>query len=136
MSVIEPPLTNRPYSSPADEELDGLLRSFFRDELPQPWPALTPPVASVLPLPPAAPTHSAFLSSSRVALAASVALLVGGQAWLYHSHKTEAVPSPGNSAAGGLLARPDLHGKKAQGPGAAVTAKENAPRSAPVKPMR
>jgi len=136
MSVMEPPLMNRSNFSPADEELEGLLRSFFRDELPHPWPALNPPAAAILPLPQTAGHRPAALSRSQVALAASVALLFGGQAWLYHSHQAEESSTPGNSSPGDLLAKPDLHGKKPQSTGVPVTAKENGPRSLPVKPMR
>jgi hypothetical protein len=135
MSVIEPPLVDRSPFSPADDELDGLLRSFFRAEAPNPWPALQPPAAA-LPIARAVPRRPLPLSRSRVALAASVALLFGGQAWLYHSHQAEETSSAGSSSPGDLTAMPDRHGTKPKSPGVPVPAKENGPRSLPVKPMR
>ena len=133
MSVLEPPLINRSHFSPSDDELDGLLRSFFREELPHSWPALTPPAPAVVPLA-AAPTLG--LSRSRVALAASVALLLGGQAWLSHSFQEEETPTE-NSAAGLRTARPDVHGPKAHRNGSVpATAKNPLPRALPPKPMR
>ncbi len=66
MNVIVPPRV------PPDDEIDGLLRAFFRAELPHPWPAMKAPAA-----PPTAPARPA-LWRSRLALAASVALLALG----------------------------------------------------------
>jgi hypothetical protein len=70
---------------PAGDELDGLLRAYFRAEMPDPWPAAPVPERAnerlVLTLPPAreeaAPRHSS-LFRSRLALALSVALLILG----------------------------------------------------------
>lgn len=67
-----------PVRSPArpDDDLDGLLRAFFQAELPRPWPALKAPPTphpAVAPLP-----VRRGLFRSRLALAASVALLVTG----------------------------------------------------------
>jgi hypothetical protein len=67
---------------PNDEALDALLGSFFKSEMPGVWPAFVPPRPRVLPFRPAAPPakrRGFFLS--RVALAASVALLLLA-AWL------------------------------------------------------
>src|SRR5262245_40508268 len=65
---------------PADrspDELDGLLRAYFCSEMPEPWPALNPPV-------PAPRTESSWWtkSRSRLALAASVAVLLLASWWL------------------------------------------------------
>jgi hypothetical protein len=70
MNVIVPPRV------PPDDEIDGLLRAFFRAEVPHPWPAMKAPAA-----PPPAPARPA-LWRSRLALAASVALLALGSLFL------------------------------------------------------
>jgi hypothetical protein len=103
---------NRPLVCP-DDEVDGLLRAFFRAQLPEPWPEMKAPegpfssliadplassagsdverVGGVLPLaglaratlaatPEGSPRWPLF--RSRLALAASVALLVGGSLML------------------------------------------------------
>jgi len=76
MSFLEPPSVDwRETSRPADD-LDGLLRAFFRAELPRPWPAFR--YAST-------PTNRPgrwVLFRSRIVLAASLALLLGGEALL------------------------------------------------------
>src|SRR3954471_1739881 len=62
---------------PSGDDLDGLLRAFYRAQLPSPWPALKapPPPAARRPAP--GPRGWPLLRS-RLALAASVALLVLG----------------------------------------------------------
>jgi hypothetical protein len=63
-------------SMPPGEPIDEVLRTFFRQEMPRPWP--------VAPLPPARPApfpsspRKARLIRSHLALAASVAILIGG----------------------------------------------------------
>lgn len=71
MNVIVPPRV------PPDDEIDGLLRAFFRAELPHPWPAMKAPAAPQTAPVPSSPPHPA-LWRSRLALAASVALLALG----------------------------------------------------------
>jgi hypothetical protein len=68
---IHPPIMHRP-----DDEIDRLLRAFYRAELPSPWPELKLPA-----LPAARPAVRRSLLPSRLALAASVLLLVLGS-WL------------------------------------------------------
>jgi hypothetical protein len=69
MNVIVPPRV------PPDDEIDGLLRAFYRAQLPHPWPALKAPAAQA-PTTPIRPAPSRPpLWRSRFALAASVALL-------------------------------------------------------------
>lgn len=66
MSVLEPP------SHKPGDDLDGLLRRFFRKQLPHPWPAPRVPASPE-------PSWSAVgrsLARSRWALAASVTLLL------------------------------------------------------------
>src|SRR5262245_55622026 len=75
MSIHEPPPT-RPGPGPrSPDDLDGLLRAYFRTEMPDPWPALRPPPSAAAPPPPS----RRLPWGSRSALAASVALL-----WLGH----------------------------------------------------
>jgi hypothetical protein len=130
---MEPPLVNRSNDSPAEEELDGLLRAFFRDELPQPWPALTLPAAAVLPLSPTSSTRPGGLSRSRVALAASVALLFGGQAWLHDSYQEDEPSQLNSDSSPADLMAGKKPPRRSATPGAAT---ELGPRSLPSKPMR
>jgi hypothetical protein len=59
------------------DNLDQVLRTYFRSEVPSPWPSLPAPGASQ----PAAPVRSHRMSQSRLMLAASIfALLLGS--WL------------------------------------------------------
>jgi hypothetical protein len=69
MNVIVPPRV------PPDDEIDGLLRAFYRAQAPQPWPEWKAPDAQprTVPLRPASSRPP--LWRSRFALAASVALL-------------------------------------------------------------
>jgi hypothetical protein len=73
----------------AEEDLDRLLEAFFRSEVPDPWPAFTPPRVMLWPPAVRGGRRSAGRTSghplqSRLALAASVALLLAGL-WLLGS---------------------------------------------------
>ncbi|HEV3255570.1 MAG TPA: hypothetical protein VG013_01695 [Gemmataceae bacterium] len=71
MNVIDRPPVDARHSRDPDD-VDQLLRTFFQEEVPDPWPALEPP-------PPARPGQKPWsLFRSRFALAASVALLLAG----------------------------------------------------------
>ena len=72
MSFSErPPLKPRPGGR-FGEDLEGLLRAFFAAEMPRPWPAGEP-------FPPSPrPARRQSLARSRLALAASVGLLLTG----------------------------------------------------------
>jgi hypothetical protein len=59
------------------DDLDGLLRAFYRKEMPSRWPAPPVPPAPTLPYRRPNPSNRA-LFRSRLALAASVALLLLG----------------------------------------------------------
>jgi hypothetical protein len=86
-SVTRPPLDANGVGH-AGDDLDEVLFAFFRSEMPQPWPPLklpdrTPPAPKVRPVPAApAPTARPWFRSPHFALAASVALLIGGYALL------------------------------------------------------
>jgi hypothetical protein len=60
---------------PPEQDVDRLLGAFFEQEMPRPWPAFEPPARRTLPFTPPAP-RSRFVLGSRLALAASVALLL------------------------------------------------------------
>jgi len=72
---------NREVSQPgtAGDDLDQLLGAYFRAEMPDPWPAVpTPPVRELLLSQPLRRSVWRLpLTRSRLALAASVALLLG-----------------------------------------------------------
>jgi hypothetical protein len=61
---------------PPGEPIDGLLRTFFRKEMPQRWPVAPRPPARPAPLPPS--PRSAGTVRTHLALAASVAVLTLG----------------------------------------------------------
>jgi hypothetical protein len=78
--------TTSPTLPPGDD-VDALLRDFFRKEMPAPRPAFQVPrerpVAPVLSFPaPAGPAPRRSSWRSRLALAASIALLIGSSALL------------------------------------------------------
>jgi hypothetical protein len=62
-----------PTSSPQHDDLDRRLGQFFRGEVPDPWPSLTPPVRM-----PVGRRDTRTLSAGRMALAASIAILLFG----------------------------------------------------------
>jgi hypothetical protein len=77
MSHLEPPPVDPRGAGPGPHDLDGLLRAYFRAEMPDPWPVLRLPILGQ-------PGRGRTRSSGRshLALAASVALLMGGTLWL------------------------------------------------------
>lgn len=68
--------------SARDDEMDGLLRSFFQAEMPNPWPTMEveerPVVLKMAPTP-----RRRSQVGRRIALAASVALLVAGSFFVF-----------------------------------------------------
>jgi len=93
MNPVDQSTTNGSVAN--GRNLDHVLEAFFRSEMPNPWPAFQPPLsrASRLPFPesptparlpftaPAPPPRTSAggsLVRSRLALAASVAILIGG----------------------------------------------------------
>jgi hypothetical protein len=98
MKVVAPPPGIPGKTQGREDDLDALLRSFFKAELPDPWPSLEAPVprpSSCLAQPPQRPS----LGHSRLALAASIALLVLGSLFLLG--KTQ---PPGTTPAGNVPA--------------------------------
>lgn len=93
------------------DDLDGLLRTFFRSQMPQPWPAS--PARHAKNLSPARPTSSRHpLMRSRFALAASVALLLLGSLFLPARFTNEL--KPGSETPGSLYGRDVLRERMRQ----------------------
>jgi hypothetical protein len=82
MRFVEPPSLGSPRRGHPGDGLDRLLSDFFRSEMPDPWPEPElPEQQPTLALPDRPIPRPRGLLRSRFALAASVALLVGGS-WL------------------------------------------------------
>jgi hypothetical protein len=91
MNTLRPPVDPRPLE-PVPTDLDRLLRAFFRAEMPEPWPILKPPARPILPSLPSRRGSRWTFARSRLALAASVLLLLCGPLWL--SNKFSATIPP------------------------------------------
>jgi hypothetical protein len=78
MSAVVPPSTLSFAGHSSEDDVDGLLRAFYKAEMPNPWPPLEAPAARnvVLPFRPAAKRFP--MLRTRLALAACVAFLVAG----------------------------------------------------------
>jgi|SRR5262245_9367640 len=87
------PLTDMRTASP--DGLDRLLSSFFQSEMPSSWPAAPVPDVTARPMPASRlPGRDRTVTGPRVALAVSVALLLGG-CWLLSGRTTDSpVPTP------------------------------------------
>jgi len=85
MTVLSPPTIVPNSGRPPEDDLDGLLRSFFKAELPRSWPSFVIPASrnGVLPMRrvQTAPRSSPW--RSRLALAASLLLLIAGALVLF-----------------------------------------------------
>jgi hypothetical protein len=79
MRFLDPPTLDAARRGLPGDDLDGLLSAFFRTEMPCPWPGAPVPEETPVIFRPAPVRRSSF--RSRLALAASVALLIAG-AWL------------------------------------------------------
>jgi hypothetical protein len=74
---LAPPLSTG--EAPPPDDVEALLRAYFRAEMPDPWPAPPLVLTAVSARPELAAHESGLgLSRSKLALAASVALLVAG----------------------------------------------------------
>jgi hypothetical protein len=77
---------------PPEDELDGILRAYFKAEMPDPWPSFEAPAPrNGLPLRrPQAPRFT--LLRSRLALAAAILLLVVGAFFLFGGSTNHSQP--------------------------------------------
>ena len=107
MSFLVAPPSHHNGRSPDEGEVDRLLRAFYRAEMPNPWPSFEAPAAApaVLPFPPLA-ARRPLLTRSRLALAASVALLVAGLRLLSDKFGTDAAKTPAVRTFGNSAERP------------------------------
>src|SRR5437879_4201696 len=102
MNFLSAPPEQRDDHSPDGSEVDRLLRAFYRSEIPDPWPRFTAPTERVALLPfPTHPARRPLLGRSRLALAASVALLLGGLWSLSGKFSVDPAPKPGPRTLGG-----------------------------------
>jgi hypothetical protein len=108
-----------------------LLSGFFRAQLPAPWPAWTPP--GVLPPPAASQPGRRALSRSRLALAASVAILFSGQLWLQHVYQADE-PAPGGAAPVDIASPPGKHDQRPKGEAELKSSTKDLPHSLPSRP--
>jgi len=78
MNVFVPPSTVNQNGRSSEDELEGMLRAYYKAELPNPWPSLEAPATrnDILPMRP--PVRRFPMLRSRLALAACVAFLVAG----------------------------------------------------------
>ena len=91
--------TNTRNPNPAGDDLDRLFAAYFRAEMPAKWPAAPRPWADRAQLQPARTTDDPA-ARSRWALAASVAILLGG-CWYLSGHTTDGKGRPGLNLEGG-----------------------------------
>jgi len=103
MRFMDPPSLDSPARGRSGDDLDGLLSAYFRAEMPDPWPAVVVPeeAPELLPLPMPA-RRSLF--RSRLALAASVALLLVGP-WMLSDSFTKLDRGSTPSIDGGSASR-------------------------------
>jgi hypothetical protein len=92
------------------DDLDALLRAFFKAQMPAPWPAFKPPArARTLPPRPAGDRPWSPIAS-HLALAASMALLLFGF-WMLPAGRNGGgpgtIPTIGSPVAGKGLPKPD-----------------------------
>lgn len=87
-----------PLSQNRGDNVDGLLRAFYRTQLPNPWPMPPTTFRSTLPFRRSLRGHGS--TRSRWVLAASVALLLAGSLLLPRRFTSNVQPEPGIDALG------------------------------------
>ena len=106
MNTLPRPPMNVPGREQRPGEIDGLLRRFFRAEMPDPWPA-APATRVPVSVPVTRPTRP--LLRSRFALAASLLLLLVGHLSL-SGRFADNVPNAADSAGAKEAAHHDASG--------------------------
>jgi hypothetical protein len=86
------------------DELDTLLRDYFRSEMPEPWPAAKYPTVTVH-FQPQPRSFFGARSRSLLALAAAVAVLIAGL-WQLGGASTETAATPATISSEGAHADP------------------------------
>lgn len=110
MNLISPPPVSRGGDQPP-EDIDRTLRAFFKAQMPDPWPSLEAPAPrrpATMPFVPP-PARRGGLFRSRLALAASVALLAAGFCVVAGAFQGKLVAPP-PAVTGPSAAVPDLPG--------------------------
>jgi len=107
---MEPPTLNAPPRDRFRDGVDAALSDFFKSEVPNPWPALQLPEAekSASPLPFRRPVRS--LLRSRLALAATILLMLLGSLFLASNFAMPPRPEEGTG-----ISAPDRPGKNIRG---------------------
>ncbi len=114
MSILEPPTTDPNAGGRPADDLDGLLRAYFRAEMPRPWPEFRAPAQQAsrngfVPNegPPARLSEPSLpfrrpwaKVRSRLALAASVAVLMGASLFLAGQFRGNVAEQPVGPASG------------------------------------
>jgi hypothetical protein len=77
MRFVDPPTLDSPWRERPGDDLDDLMTAFFRSEMPSPWPGAPEPEEAEVIVRRRPPTRKPVWGS-RLALAASVALLLAG----------------------------------------------------------
>lgn len=92
MSLLSPPPAQRGGAQPPDD-VEDLLRAFYKAQVPDPWPSLEAPAPRRTPAPATIKRAAGWpLMRSRLAVAASVALLLAGSLLLAGAFQGRAVP--------------------------------------------
>ncbi len=95
MTVVTPPTIVPRSGHPPEDDLDGLLRAYFQAEMPDPWPSFEAPAPRNGVLPFRRPKPSRFTQwRSRLALAASVLLLIGSALFVFSGPRNTDNPNP------------------------------------------
>jgi hypothetical protein len=108
--------------------IDDTLRDFYRSEMPDPWPTMRAP-ARTLPLPKRTARPVWLRSLSRLAVAASIAMLLIGYLALASLFPRENGARPGLPSLSGDLGNNPDHGPKKHQPKAPIRSVDERPRN-------
>src|SRR4051794_23158534 len=100
MTVVNPPNTVPNAGRLPEDDLDGLLRAYFQAEMPDPWPSFEAPAPRNGFVPRRPQPRRLSLWHSRLALAASILLLIAGALFLLGGSTPNDVAAPANRVKG------------------------------------